>query len=129
MKSNREKYLYYYIVQAYKVYRSEAFQQIIPHGTIDLNLNEVVKNFTQMSHLDIKVIATPSVITTGTTSKLKEFSSSFRELMQMQATLSNNLTPLDLKQRTNYLYSIFMILALSSGIFNIHIRDMYDSTT
>lgn len=69
------------LVQAYKVYRSEVLQQIIPHGTIDLNLNEVVNNFSLAPLQDIKTISTPSVITVGTIAKLKEFSSSVKELM------------------------------------------------
>lgn len=105
------------LVQAYKSYRTEIFRQIIPHGTIDLNLNHVVDNFTNLPQMNIKAISTPSVITSGTTSKLKEFSSGVRELIQMQTALQHNLTPLDLKRRTNYLYSIFLILAFSSGIF------------
>lgn len=44
------------LVQAYKVYWTEIFQQLIPHGTIDLNFNDFMTYLTR-----IKTISTPSV--------------------------------------------------------------------
>lgn len=115
------------LVQAYKVYRTELYPPIIPHGTIDLNLNEIVGNFSLIPTLDIKTISTPSVITTGTTAKLKEFSSGIKELMQIQNNFQSHLTPLELKKRSNHLYSTIVTLTLITGViacilFLLHLR-------
>lgn len=115
------------LVQGYKTYRTEVFSQIIPYGTIDIDINQIVGNFSSTPQLEIKSISTPSVITSGTTAKLKEFSSSIKELMTMQSNFRNQLTPLELKQRSNHLYSIIIFLTIATGIvvivlFMLHLR-------
>ncbi|KAG4070722.1 hypothetical protein HA402_005581 [Bradysia odoriphaga] len=99
-------------VKAYKIYSNDIFQQTLPHGTININISKVLQDISHIPEIHIKTIGTPSVITTGTASKLREFSSSIKEIVELESNLQSQITPMDIKRKTTFLALLITIFGI-----------------
>lgn len=100
------------LIQAFKIYQKEVFKEIQPYGRVDVDIKSIMTELTYPTKAQIKIIDAPSVITFGQNDKLKEASTSLKELTQMEDALKHKYTPSSLRQGITTITTLIIIIII-----------------